>query len=240
MYKTTLSSLAIAACLGTAFAQETPAPEATQAPAPAPAPAAVTEAPAAAPAAEAEAPEVPKNMDKIIAEMTAFEDACIAAGLGEMGQFPTDEQMTTVLGIIDSFLAQKGLEKETLGQLFEYKIIRTVIHAKSPAALEALKADLEKVADNYPEHAADIQAGIAEMFANGAEDLYTQSQPMRDQYAAAEAQYAEAEAAAEAEAEAEAAAVEAPAPAPEAPAAPAPEAPAPEAPAPAPAETPAA
>ncbi len=229
MYKTTLSSLAIAACLGTAFAQEAPAPEATPAPAPAPA---VAEAPAA-PAAEAEAPEVPENMDKIVAEMTAFEDACVAAGLGEMGQFPTDEQMTTFLGVVDSFLTQKGLEQETLGQLFQYKIMGTVIQAKSPADLEAMKADLEKVAANYPEQAADIQGGIAQMFANGAEALYTQSQPMRDQYAAAAAQYAAAEAAAAAEA-----------PAPEAPAAPAPEAPAPtpapEAPAPAPAETPAA
>ncbi len=218
MYKSTLSALAIAATLGTAFAQEAPTP------APAPAPAA-----AAAPAA-AEAPAVPENMDKIITEMTAFEDACVAAGLGEMGQFPTDEQMTTFLGVVDSFLDQKGLEQETLGQLFQYKIMGTVIQAKSAADLEALKATLEKVAANYPEQAADIQAGIAQMFAEGAEALFTQSQPMRDQYAAAAAQYA-------------AAAAATPAPAPEATPAPAPEAtpaPAPEAtPAPAPEATPA-
>ncbi|MFI3243862.1 MAG: hypothetical protein R3Y56_06380 [Akkermansia sp.] len=211
MYKTTLSAIALAACLGTAMAQE----EAAPAPAPA--------------AAAAEAPAVPENMDKIVTEMTAFEDACVAAGLGEMGQFPTEAQMTTFIGVVDSFLDQKGLEQETLGQLFQYKIMGTIIQAKSAADLEDMKSDLEKVAANYPEQASDIQAGIAQMFAEGAEALFTQSQPMRDQYAAAAAQYAAAaKAAAEAPAAPAPAEAPAPAPAPEATPAPAP-APAPEA-----------
>lgn len=173
MYKNTLSALALATGLGIAMAQDAPAPAVE-----------AVAAEAAVVAAEEEEALSPEKQAKIMKQMMEFEEACKAAGLDQMEQVPTPEQIKTFKGIIDSFLARTDLEEETLGQFLEMKVMIAILYAESVADIEQLKTDLDKLVEAYPAYAEELQQGLSQLFANGAEGLYNESQPMRDQMTA--------------------------------------------------------
>lgn len=182
MYKNTLSVLAFTASLGVAMAQDAPAPT----PAPAPAPATETvAADEAAAVIEGEGAISPEKIAKIQKQMGEFEVAIQEAGLDQVSGVPTAEQIKALAGIIDSFLARTDLEEECLAQFFEMKVMMSILYAESAADLEKLKTDLEKLIPAYPASADDMQQYIAQIFANGAEALFTETQPMRDEMAEA-------------------------------------------------------
>lgn len=181
MYKESFSALVCAASITLCMAETTPATPVD--PAQPASPAIEAGASESAAPVEAGAPTAAQQA-KFIKEMAEFEEALKETGIKE-NAIPTVEQLSLISKVTTEYMQREDLEDVTIQNIAQIHLMTAFIAAKEASDFVILKEQLELVAKNYPALSQEMELGIVEMFAKGAEELFTQTQSMRDQFAMA-------------------------------------------------------